>query len=168
MTPLSAPAIAALRAMLAAATPGPWTVVRQGESRWIDTMCSSIEYDPERGDRSPTIAECEYENGSLCAEANASLVAALRNSAADMLDELERLTTERDDYVRLTAYWRGRWEREASDAGHAAAVAVHGDPLAGAVGTIGARAFARAECGCPGDDCAHLATTADVTANRRD
>lgn len=61
---------------------------------------------------------------------NAGLVC---RAAPAMLDEIERLRAALDAAESALAHLR-------SSAGHAASVAVHGDPLAGAVGTIGPRA----------------------------
>jgi len=122
LTTLSAPEIAALRAMLAKATPGPWDV----DCPFGREICAGYIARNSEGD---DIGR-EYDVGGTTTRDDAAAIVAVMSAAPSLLDEIEHLRAALDAAESALARLR-------SSAGHAASVAVHGDPLAGAVGTIG-------------------------------
>jgi hypothetical protein len=92
--------IAAIRARLAAATPGPWRVHSRGDVALIDPRqwpAWAVADDPDGG-------EDDFER--LVAEATAAdadLIAHAPTDLAALLDEVERLRAQVDDYRTLAA-----------------------------------------------------------------
>lgn len=103
--------IARLRELLAKATPGPWGVERTDKDNWIGPMRRS-------GDGKVAEIVCDTDRNGLYPEylqrndANADLIAALRNAAPALLDELERL---RKDSAELNAIAKAMGNRPVFD-----------------------------------------------------
>ena len=81
--------IADIEALAAAATPGPWVVVRQGEDRWVDTLHDVESCTIAELQTAPSAREADAAFVAACRAAVPKLIAALRDAREEISQRAE-------------------------------------------------------------------------------